>query len=64
MLSLLPNLKKLDTVLFSKKERDNAKYVPKMPGVVNSYKYDASDLDRPPEPENAKNQKDENSISY
>jgi len=60
---LLPNLTKLDTVLFSKKEKDNAKFVPKMPTVANNYKCTGNDYVEPPKPESSKNQKDELSTS-
>jgi Leucine-rich repeat len=62
VLSLLPTLKKLDTVLFSKKEKDNAKYVPKMPGVHGMYRYEGKPIQPPPEQENNKNMKDDSAL--
>lgn len=57
-------MKKLDTVLYSKKERDNALYIPEyMKGKDKDYMTcKEADIVRPPEQENNKNQKDENSF--
>lgn len=63
-LAILPWLKKLDTVLYSKKERDNALYISKMKHVREYTKCLPEDIEEPPELENNKNTKDDNSISY
>ncbi len=62
ILSLLPRLKKLDTVVFSKKEKDNALHLTRYPGVKNNYRCKPEDIILPPLLDSAKGQKDE--ISY
>ena len=62
ILSLLPTLKKLDTVVFSKKEKDNALYLTRYPGVKNNFKIDPIELIDFPPADNNKGQKDE--VSY
>lgn len=63
ILSILPTLKKLDTVLYSKKERDNAQYVPKMIATKDFMKCKPTDMVHPPEREVTKNPKDDASFS-
>lgn len=62
VLSQLPTLKKLDTVLFSKKEKDNAQYVPKMPGVQGLMKYEGKPILPPPEQDPNKHLKDDSAL--
>lgn len=62
VLSQLPTLKKLDTVLFSKKEKDNALYVPKMPGVQGMFKYEGKPILPPPEQDPNKHLKDDSAL--
>lgn len=62
ILSILPSLKKLDTVLYSKKERDNAQYVPKMIASKDFMRYMGDDV-KTPVREVSKNAKEDASLS-
>lgn len=59
VISFLPHLKKLDTVLITHKERDNAIYLQKFYRMERLPAYTEDDCPKPPTPENDKNNNDE-----
>lgn len=58
VISILPNIKKLDTVVVTYKERDNAEYMYRLRNITSLPKYEGKDCPKVPRLENEKTNND------